>query len=162
MATTPKRWHISQWHPLGWVETGIKLAAHAVAIVTLARALGGGPYVLPGGWRLAQLVIMGLMSLGLTFAIYDRYLEREIIAMGFVILNNVAHWGMTLALTAVHGPGTLLLFFCFLMLAGDLVKIVFLKISGFGVRDVPRPVLYLLTGLYVGGYALILLLEVLR
>lgn len=162
MATTQKRWHIAQWGTLAWIETGIKLAAHAVAIVALLRALSGGPYALPEGWRLAQFALMGLMALGLVGAIFDRILEREIIAMAFVILNNVAHWGMAFALTASVGPGALLPLFCALMLAGDLVKLVFLKTSGFGVRDIPRPVLYLLTGLYVGGYALVLLLELLR
>jgi hypothetical protein len=39
-----------------------------------------------------------VLSLGLLVAIYDRILEREIIAMVFVILNNLGHWGITAAL----------------------------------------------------------------
>ena len=54
-------------------------------------------------------------------------------------------------------------FFLSLMLAGDLVKMLFIAVHrDFTVRDVPRIVLYALTGVYVAGYALILALEAVR
>ena len=34
-----KGWHIADWPPLAWVETGIKLAAIVIGIVTLVQAL---------------------------------------------------------------------------------------------------------------------------
>ena len=45
------------------------------------------------------------------------------------------------------------------MLLGDLVKLVFLKVHNFAVRDTPPAVLYGLTLIYVVGYLLILILE---
>jgi hypothetical protein len=152
-------WHVYPWPPLAWLETVIKLIAIAIGIVALIQALAGGQFALPGGLRLAQLVILALLSLGLVAAIFDRLAEREIVAMVFVLLNNLGHWGMVIALLGVPGPGALLTAFAALMLAGDVVKLVFLRDHDFSVRDTPRIVLYGLTSVYVVGYLVILLLQ---
>jgi hypothetical protein len=81
--------------------------------------------------------------------------------MIFVLVNNVAHWGMVYALVAPPGAGSLLTAFAGLMLGGDLVKLVFLAVSDFTVRDTPRSVLYGLTLAYVVGYVVILALQAL-
>jgi hypothetical protein len=160
--TTPPRWHVASWPPLAWLETAIKLAALILGIVALVQALDGGTFALPGGLRLAQLIILALLSLGLVAAILDRLAEREIVAMIFVVINNLGHWGMVVALATEPGPGGLLLAFAGLMLLGDVVKLVFLRVHDFSVRDTPQPVLYGLTSVYVVGYLVILLLELMR
>jgi hypothetical protein len=159
--TQPKatRWHVAQWPPLAWVETIIKLVALALGIIALVQALSGGTFAWPSGTRLAQLIILALLSLGLLAAILDRLAQREIVAMAFVPINNLGHWGMVYALLTMPGPGALLPAFAALMLAGDLVKLVFLRVSDFSVRDLPKAVLYGLTLVYVVGYLAILLLE---
>jgi hypothetical protein len=45
------------------------------------------------------------------------------------------------------------------MLVGDLVKLVFLRVHQFQVRDTPRAALYGLTTLYAMGYLVIAFLE---
>ncbi len=165
-----KRWHVAPWPPLAWLETVIKVAALVVGVIALVQALstgvrwlpGGLPGWSPGGLRLAQLIILALLSLGLVAAIFDRLAEREIVAMAFVVLNNVGHWGMVVALASKPGPGGTLLAFAGLMLLGDLVKLVFLRVHDFSVRDTPKAVLYGLTSAYVVGYLVILLLELIR
>ena len=159
---TKKRWHVSSWPLLAWLETVIKLAALVLGIVALVQALSGGTFALPGGLRLVQLVILAFLSLGLVAAIFDRLAEREIVAMAFVVLNNLGHWGMVVALATEPGPGWLLPAFAALMLLGDLVKLVFLRVHDFGVRDTPQAVLYGLTSVYVVGYLVILLFEFMR
>ena len=154
-----KRWHVASWPPLAWLETVIKLAAITIGIIALVQALSGGAFDPPGGLQLAQLIILAVLSLGLLFAIFDRLVEREIVAMVFVLLNNLGHWGMVVALSFAPGPGRLLLAFAGLMLLGDLVKLVFLKVHDFSVRDTPKAMLYGLTSAYVVGYALIVLFE---
>jgi hypothetical protein len=144
------------------LETLIKLAALVLGVIALVQALSGGVFALPGGLRLVQLVILALLSLGLVGAIFDRLALREIVAMIFVILNNLGHWGMVLALASEPGPGGLVLAFAGLMLLGDLVKLVFLKVHDFSVRDLPKVVLYGLTSVYIVGYLVILLLELRR
>jgi len=84
------------------------------------------------------------------------------VAMLFVILNNLGHWGMVVELASKQGPGSSLVAFAALMLVSDLTKLVFLQVHDFQVRDTPRAVLYGLTLFYVVGYALLLIFEFLR
>lgn len=157
-----RQWHVAPWPPLAWLETGIKLVAIALGVLALVQALNAGSFALPAGVRLVQLAVLALLSLGLAVAILDRYIEHELVAMAFVILNNLGHWGMVVALASIPGPGVLLPLFAGLMLAGDLVKVVFLRVHDFSVRDTPRVALYGLTLVYVVGYLAILLLELVR
>lgn len=69
---------------------------------------------------------------------------------------------MVVALVGEPGPGGLLLGFAGLMLLGDLVKLVFLWVHDFSVRETPKVALYELTLAYVVGYLVILLLELIR
>lgn len=154
-----KSWHVAKWPPLAWLETVIKLVALGIAVGTAVSALTNANFALPTGAGLVQWIILVTLSLGLAAAIFDRLADREIIAMGFVILNNLGHWGMVLALAATTDLGRAVWLFAGLMLLGDLVKIWFIKANKFTVRDFPQRTLYILTGVYVGGYALILLLE---
>jgi hypothetical protein len=154
-----RQWYVYHWPLLAWLETIIKLGAIFLGILALLQTLAGGTFVLPRGLRLAQFIILAFLSLGLVAAILDRLVEREIVAMIFVVLNNLGHWGMVIALATKPGPGALLPAFAALMLAGDLVKLVFLKVHGFSVRDTPNAVLYGLTSVYVVGYLVILLLQ---
>jgi len=63
-----------------------------------------------------------------------------------------------IALVFIPRPNSELLTFAGLMLLGELVKVWFLKTSGFGVRHVPPAAMYGLTLFYAAGYASILLL----
>lgn len=154
---TAKSWYIGNWSGLALIETLLKLAGLAAAIIALIQAFSGTP-VSPTGTQLLQVLTLGILALGLVGAIGDRLIEREIIAMGFVLLNNIGHWGMVFALLRSPLPGALLLIFAGLFLLGDLVKVRWLLTSGFTVRNVPTRVLLALTLFYVAGYAFILLL----
>jgi hypothetical protein len=79
--------------------------------------------------------------------------------MGFLLVNNLGHWGMTYTLMTDPGPGALLSVFASLMLLGDLVKLLFLRLYTFKARDVPKAVLYGLTAVYILGYCAIILIE---
>ncbi len=158
--TAARRWHIAQWPPLAWLETVIKLAALATGIAAFINGVMTGDFALPDGLRLVQWVILVVLSLGLLAAIADRFLDREIVAMVFVVVNNAGHWGMVVALLSGADTGRALVAFAGLMLAGDLVKLVFIWRHQFSVRDVPRRVLYGLTLGYVAGYSALLLLAI--
>jgi hypothetical protein len=159
---TGKKWHVASWPPLAWLETVIKLIALILGIVALVQTLADGVFALPAGLRLAQFIVLAFLSLGLVAAILDRLAEREIVAMIFVVINNLGHWGMVVALASEPGPGGLLLAFAGLMLLGDVVKLAFLRLHDFSVRDTSPAVLYGLTSVYVVGYLVILLLELMR
>lgn len=151
---------MAAWPPLAWLETIIKLLALALGIDALLGALAAGSFALPAGPALLQFLILLLLSLGLLAAIADRLAGREIIAMIFVLINNLGHWGMTLALAA--GVTVSLAAFAGLMLLGDLVKIWFIRRHQFTVRGYSAALLYGLTSTYILGYAALLLLEWLK
>ncbi|MEO8612118.1 MAG: hypothetical protein ABI690_29745 [Chloroflexota bacterium] len=177
-----KHWHVGNWTGLGWLETGIKLVAHLVAFIALAWSfrpwdLGigyGTELSMPGGPYLIQVILLAILALGLTAAIADRYLEKETIAMIFVLINVVAHWAMVLSLLVVpHDsllvatawrpwdllPWRLLPIFIGLMLLGDLIKIVFLVRTKFTVRGYNPRLLVYLTGSVAVLEAILLVLS---
>lgn len=158
-APTPRRaWRVGRWGPLGWAETVLKTAGVVVGVAALVSALGVAADG-PSGIRLAQVIVLGLLSIGLVAAIADRMADREIVGVVFILLMNVGHWCMTIALARDADLGAHLVVFCALMLAGDLVKLAFLRTTGFRVRAIPPAVVYGLTGVYAAGYVVLLLLQ---
>lgn len=157
-----RRWHVTVWPPLVWLETAIRVVALAIVMLAFMDVAGDGVIGLPGGVRLAQWVILVVLALGLAAAIGERLIEREVFSILFVILNTVGHWLMVLAVV-LGDFSHLLALFAALMLAGDLVKLLFIAVHrDFTVRDHSRLMLYGLTSAYAAGYGLILLLEMLR
>jgi hypothetical protein len=154
----PRGWHVANWGPLGWTETVLKLGGVAVGVAALLATLGEDADG-PSGARLAQVVILALLSVGLVAAIADRIADREIVGVVFVLAMNLGHWCMTLALARDGDVAEYLVAFSALILAGDLVKLVFLRTTGFRVRDISPAVVYGLTGIYALGYVALLLLE---
>lgn len=155
----PGGWHVARWGPLGWTETVLKGGGVAVGVAALLVALGE-PADGASGARLAQVIILGLLSVGLVAAIADRVADREVIGVVFVIAMNLGHWCMTVALARDGDLAGYLVAFSALMLAGDLVKLVFLRATGFRVRDISPAVVYGLTGSYILGYVALLVLQV--
>ncbi|MGA8206062.1 MAG: hypothetical protein WB812_16225, partial [Woeseiaceae bacterium] len=97
------------------------------------------------------------------FAIVERFMQREIIAMVFVLINVVAHWGMVYALLTEPGPGSLLPLFALFMLIGDLIKLRFFSVTDFIAHTystVPIWLPYALVGFYIVGYTALILLSV--
>lgn len=150
-------WHVGRWGPLGWTETALKLAGAAVGIAALAGAVGEDADA-PSGARLAQVIVLAVLSLGLLAAIADRYADRELVGMAFIVAMNAGHLAMLTAL-AIHDAGGYLWAFAGLMLAGDLVKLAFLRTTGFRVRDIAPAVVYGLTLAFAGGYVALMALQ---
>lgn len=158
-----KDWYVGNWGTLGWIETGLKAVGIVAGILALVNALDAGGFSVPEGARLAQWLIMGALSLLLLVGgTYDRYLEREIIAMIFILFNNLGHWGIVAGLSTAEGPGSLLMTFCVFLILGDLVKLRFIATTGFSVRGASRAVMLALPGLFIAGYVAVLLVEALR
>jgi hypothetical protein len=99
-------WHVARWGRLGRIETGVKSLAFLCAYVALATSCTTG-WSTPGRVRVAELVLIGIATVGLLAAIGDRLLEREIVAMLFVAFNNLAHLALLASLLTTAGPGRL-------------------------------------------------------
>jgi hypothetical protein len=154
------RWHAERWPPLSWAETAVKLAAFGVAYATLATAVGRPASAIAWTWRpTAQVTLLGILSIGLLLAIWDRWRRREIISMAFVLLNVPAHWGVFAAVLRTPTAQSGLLLFAWIMLAGDAVKTLSFYVSPLPVRDLSPAAGTALTGIYIAGYAAIGLIE---
>ncbi len=153
-------WHWANWGPLGLIETVIKGVAFLVAYAAFLRTANSS-FVSPAGAAAAEVILLGLAELGLLAAIRDRLIEREVTAFVFVLANNAAHLGLIWSLCTVKGAGAAVWMFALLMLAGELVKIAFLRTTGFTVRGHSSQLLVALTGVYAAIYAAVLALAVL-
>ena len=153
-----KAWHWSSMRPLAWLETAIKLIAFAIIFFQARQIIGAGHKIAlpPDAAGIVVLSIAVVLLLGLLAGIMDRVADRELFAMGFILLNVSAHGSFVFALVSAQHNG--LFWFPGLMLLGDLVKLLEIRIYHMRVREFGSRVLYILTGVYVAGYVLILLL----
>lgn len=156
-----KKWYFGNWLLLGWIETGVKIFAFMFAYVLFYNALSNGEFVIPHGKILIVWIIQIFLSIGLLAAIFDRYKNKEIFAMIFVLFNNLAHWSIVISILNAANLSINLIFFYGLMLVGDIVKMIFLKTSNFKVDGVSQIVLFALTGIFIAGYLANLLILIL-
>jgi hypothetical protein len=137
-------WWLNRWPVLGWLETVVKLTAFCVAAyVPLPEP---HPYM-PLRSDVSRVVFLAetfLMFGGSTLialAIFDRLVYREIVSMLFVVPNNWAHWTVVSAMYR-YGRGGVSVrhfrLFCWLMLAGDVIKLVFFAVHDFRILAVTR------------------------
>ncbi|MBI3651892.1 MAG: hypothetical protein HY231_12800 [Acidobacteria bacterium] len=161
-AVPPRHWYVAKYPALAWAETLIKASAILIGIVALATSLTKGAFVWPAGARLVEFAVLAILAIGLVAAIFDRFVEREIVAMIFILLNNLAHWGVVASVLYVSNRNPYLVPFCALMTVGDMVKTIFLKAHSFQVRNVPQFMLFTLTAIYITGYLVVLLVELMR
>jgi hypothetical protein len=159
---SPRQWYIASYPTLAWIETVVKAFAMVIGIAALLISLLKGSFALPTGVRLAELTVMTILATGLVAAIFDRILDREIVAMVFVLFNNLAHWGIVTSILFLRDANPYLVPFCAVMAVGDMVKTIFLKAHSFQVRDIPQFILFGLTALYLAGYTIVLTLELYR
>ncbi len=152
------QWYVAHWPALAWLETTIKIIGLLVALIAVLMTIFEGEFEFPASTRMVQWIILFAMSLGLLLAIYDRIVERELVAMGFVIINNIGHWGMVIALMFTPPPDGGLMIFAGMMMFGDIIKLWYLFTSGYAPRLIPRSLLYFLTSCYVIGYRLIVVM----
>jgi hypothetical protein len=161
-AISARQWYVAKYPALGWMETFVKLIAIVLGIMALVTSITKGSAVWPSGLRLLEFAIMAFLAIGLFAAIFDRLIEREIVAMIFVLFNNLAHWGMAASLIYLPNDNPYLFPFCALMTLGDMVKTIFIKAHSFQVRNIPQIMLFGLTAAYIVGYLVILILQLLH
>jgi len=98
------------------------------------------------------------MSVGLFGAIFERLDQREIGSMVFVLLNNLGHWGLLLALASGLSGSGLVIAFSALMLSGDSTKLAFFATSEFTIRNAAKALVLTVISLFALGYAITLAL----
>lgn len=163
---SPRGWWLNRWPLLGWMETFVKIAAWCfVPYVTLDNQNANMANVdvrhMSPSFAVETLIML-IASALLAAAIIDRLIYRELISIMFVFPNNWAHWTVTMAMLR-HGRSGVssryLRIFCFLMFAGDIIKLLFFTFHDFSLLSVARYVLYALVAVFALMYGTILALE---
>lgn len=134
-------WWLNQWPLLGWLETFVKIAAWCfVPFVHVPNAPPVNPAEVPIAFATETLIMFVAAGL-IGAAIIDRLIYRELISIVFVFPNNWAHWTVVHAMYKYGREGTNVRYmriFCWLMFAGDVVKLVFFAVHDFSRLNVSR------------------------
>ncbi len=141
-------WHLARWGWWGWTETAVKLVAIGVA---LAAAAEGGAWSIPSTHRVSFVVLV-VIAIGYLGTVVDRFLDREVVAMVFVVLMIVGHGAIVFAMGRTDWPAVSVRAFAGLMVCGDLVKLGFFVTTGTRVRRLPPSVPIAMTGLLAVAY----------
>ena len=151
-------WWLNKWPTLAWIETFVKIAAW-LWVPSAIGPVRQGATGIHSAERIMQTVIMGIASALLACAIIDRLVYREVISMIFVLPNNAAHWGIFYALLRGSIDTYAYRYFLYLMLTGDVVKLLFFIVHGFEIKLVAKSVIYTLVALFAAMYAACLAIE---
>jgi len=154
-----KTWRCEKYGPLGWMEILVKAMAIGVGVASLSIfSTSGRSY---DSIKIAQIVFIGMLAAACTFLILQRLVEREIFALIFIVLLTISHWVLFAMLFATVDPGAFVFTFCFLMIMGEYVKVMFLFIMNeYEVIWLPKPIHYLLTFCFIIGYLTAMILQV--
>ena len=152
-------WYLARLGWLEWLETILKLGAIAIGITSLVLIFPIDRLALPAGLSLVQFSILFIMSLGLFGATFERLDQKEIGAMVFILLNNMGHWSLLLAIASGFSISSLIIVFSALMLSGDLTKLTFFATSDFTIRNTTKTMVLAVISLFASGYLVILMLE---
>lgn len=134
-------WWLNPWPFMGWLETFVKIAAWLFVPFVLLKPIKSAPPESISPSFAVQTSIMLLAASLLTAAIIDRLVYREIISMIFVFPNNWAHWTVAISMLR-HGRSGINIrcfrIFCWLMFAGDIVKLIFFAVHDFTRLNISR------------------------
>ncbi|GAB0495646.1 hypothetical protein MMPV_006950 [Pyropia vietnamensis] len=129
---------------------------------TMVAALAAAPGFAGDATFALQTGVMTAAAALILAAIIDRLVYREVISAIFVVPNSWAH--VVVAASMVRGgragvDAAALRGFCWWMLAGDVIKLVFFAVHDFDIIAVAKYVLYILVFIFAVAYGVVLLLE---
>lgn len=129
--TQSQGWHTAQWGTWGWAETILKLIGVAFGILAFFQSNAANELTIGGNPRLAAVLLMGLLTLFSVTQVGIRFFQKEVVSMVFAVLNFLGHAALLMALLRVPTNLTLALLFGVFYLLGGLVKIQFLRATGY-------------------------------
>ena len=154
-----KDWRCQKYGPLGWMETIIKLIGIGVGIASLS-IYNNEDRILPTT-RIAQIVLMAITGAALIAQIVQRVLDKELFALGFIVLHVFGHWIMTIVLILSKDPGSFLFTYVFLMVLGEYIKLMFLCLAdNVEVRFLTKPILFAISAVFVLIFLVVIILQI--
>lgn len=137
----------------------IEAMAIGVAVASLSIFDPSSRYY--DGNKIAQIVFIGILGSVQTLLIVQRIVEREIFSLIFTVLLAIAHWVLFAMIFQSVDPGAFVFTFCFLMIMGEYVKVMFLFIMNeYEVIWLPKPIHYALTFCLIIGYLVAMVLQI--
>jgi len=154
-----KDWRCQRYGPLGIMETLVKLIAIGVGIASLSKYSNADRIL--HSLRIVQIVFMGIVGAVLVAMIVQRVLDKELFALGFIVVNVIGHWIMVLILILSNDPGAFIFTYAFLMVLGEFIKICFLFLAeNIEVKFLTKPILFGLSAFFVIAYLIIIVLQI--
>jgi len=154
-----KDWRCQRYGPLGWMETLVKVIGICVGIASLSiynraqRTLRTT--------RIVQIVFMAIAGAVLVGMIIQRVLDKELFALGFIVIHVIGHWIMVLILILSKDPGAFIFTYAFLMVLGEFIKVCFLFLAeNIEVKFLTKPILFGISAFFVICYLIIIILQV--
>src|SRR5258708_4233189 len=144
--TTPAQgWHTAQWGTWGWLETIAKTIALVAGFIALLNRLPSA-FMLIGNPHLAALIVLVPLTLTATSQVILRFKQRETISMGFAIVNFLGHVAVLIAVAQVPHHRLWPVLFGAFYVVGQLVKIQFLRVTGYTEIGLNTPNMLRYTG----------------
>jgi len=154
-----KDWRCQRYGPLGWMETLVKLIAIGVGVASLSIYSNADKVL--STLRIVQIVFMAIIGAVLVAMIVQRVLDKELFALGFIVVHVIGHWIMVLILIQSKNPGAFIFVYCFLMVLGEFIKICFLFLAeNIEVKFLTKPILFGISAGFVVGFLIIIILQI--
>jgi hypothetical protein len=153
----PHGWHVAQWGFLGWVETALKGAAILIALAAFIATGAATELRIGDNPRLFSIILLTLATLATVAQIGLRLRLKDIIALAFAAAYFIGHSALWVALLrAPESAQGYAVAFAVLILAGDVVKLRWLGVSGYTEGGVPTAGLFKLVYAVLALYGLFL------
>lgn len=124
-------WHVANWGLWGWIETGLKLVGIVAGYIAFFNASAVTDLTILGNPHLAAVILVALLTLAMIGVVFMRITQKELISIGYSILNALGHIALLFALLRVPTQTTLPIIFAVMFILGELAKQRFLAISGY-------------------------------
>ncbi len=152
--TTNQSWHMAQWGTWGWLETIAKCVALIAGFIAYFNTIPGASFMLGGNPHLAALIVLALLTLASIAQVAIRFGQRETISMGFAVLNLLGHLALLIAVAQVPHHRLWPVLFGAFYVVGQLVKIQFLRVTGYTEGGAETASMLRSTGVIAVLYAL--------
>jgi hypothetical protein len=130
--TTPAQgWHTAQWGTWGWLETIAKCIALVAAFIAVLSPFPASIFLLLGNPNLVALIVLILLTLASIAQLTIRLKQQETISTIFAVLNLLGHVVLLIAVALVPHHRLWPVLFGVFYVVGQLVKIQFLRITGY-------------------------------
>lgn len=151
-------WHTARWGTLGWAETILKLIGLGAGVLAFLNSDASAALRIGDNPHLAAAILLLVLTLGAVFQLVVRFGQKETISLGFAVLNLVGHLALLVALLRVPADVTLAVIFGVMYVLGQLVKLQFLRTTGYTEGGASTRAMMGVTAAITAAYLLLVIL----